>query len=61
VELYPSHIEKENKHFFYPSMNYFSAEEQQSMQSDFTFFNQDFTDKRYKEIVDSLIAFSDGH
>lgn len=61
VELYPSHIEKENKHFFYPSMNYFSAEEQQSMQSDFTFFNQDFTDKRYKEIVDSLIAFSVGH
>jgi hemerythrin-like domain-containing protein len=61
VELYPLHIEKENKHFFYPSMNYFSAQEQQSMQSGFAFFNRDFTDKRYKEIVDSLIAFSDSH
>ena len=31
VKLYPPHIEKEDKHFFIPILNYFSDEEQQAM------------------------------
>ena len=28
VKLYPEHIQKEDKHFFYPCMRYFSKQEQ---------------------------------
>ena len=31
VELYPRHIENEDKHFFIPVMNYFSPEEREAM------------------------------
>jgi hemerythrin-like domain-containing protein len=31
VEFYPKHIEKEDKHFFLPVMNYFSDEEKDDM------------------------------
>jgi hemerythrin-like domain-containing protein len=54
AELYPSHIEKEDEHFFYPSMRYFSEREQKDMLVNFIGFNQDFTDKRYKQIINSL-------
>ncbi len=54
VELYPVHIEKENNHFFYPVMAYFSDIEKEGMLKDFLSFNTDFTDKRYKQIINSL-------
>lgn len=54
VKLYPEHIEKEDKHFFYPSMEYFSDEEQEEMMEQFHLFNQNFTDKRYKQIIDQF-------
>ena len=54
VKLYPAHIEKEDKHFFYPVMKYFSEQEQKEMLDSFLSFNQDFTDKRYKQIINSL-------
>jgi hemerythrin-like domain-containing protein len=54
VKLYPVHIEKEDKHFFYPCMEYFSPQEQKTMLNDFTSFNQSFTDKRYEAIIDSF-------
>jgi len=31
ADLYPKHIEKEDKRFFYPSMEYFSKQEQEDM------------------------------
>ena len=31
VDFYPRHIEKEDKHFFLPIMNYFSPEEKEAM------------------------------
>lgn len=55
VKLYPAHIEKEDKHFFYPCMIYFSAQEQKDMLDGFLFFNQTFTDKRYKNAIDSQL------
>jgi len=53
--LYPAHIEKEDKHFFYPCMEYFSVLERQNMLTSFLEFNQNFTEKRYKQIIDSLL------
>ena len=54
IKLYPAHIEKEDKHFFYPCMEYFSEAERHNMMASFLFFNQNFIDKRYKQIIDSL-------
>lgn len=54
VKLYPAHIEKEDNHFFYPSMQYFTSEEQNQMQTSFTTFNQNFTDKRYQQTINQL-------
>jgi aminoglycoside phosphotransferase family enzyme len=31
VEFYPKHIEKEDRHFFLPIMDYFSKEEKEAM------------------------------
>ncbi len=52
--LYPTHIEKEDKHFFYPSMEYFSGIEQNEMMLNFVAFNQEFTDKMYKQIIRAI-------
>jgi hemerythrin-like domain-containing protein len=54
VELYPKHIEKEDKHFFYPSMEYFTQTEQRAMLTKFIDFNRNFTDKKYQQIVWAL-------
>ena len=54
IELYPKHIEKEDKHFFYPSMEYFTEKEQEDMLKKFLAYDQDFTDNRYKQIIENL-------
>jgi hemerythrin-like domain-containing protein len=54
VELYPKHIEKEDEHFFYPSMLYFNQREQEEMLDKFVKFDQDFTNKRYRQTVVTL-------
>jgi len=54
IELYPEHIEKEDKHFFYPSMTYFTEKEQQEMLQKFLEFNENFTDNRYKQTMETI-------
>lgn len=54
TELYPKHIEKEDKQFFYPAMQYFSQEEQNAMLKSSQQFDQDFTNKQYKQFVDTM-------
>jgi len=54
IELYPKHIEKEDKYFFYPSMQYFTGREQEQMLEKFHEYNQTFTDNRYKQIIETL-------
>lgn len=54
VELYPTHIEKEDEHFFFPSMKYFSQLEQEEMLNKFIEFNRDFTDKKYQQVIKTL-------
>jgi hemerythrin-like domain-containing protein len=54
IDLYPRHIEKEDKHFFYPSMAYFTEKEQKEMLRNFFEYNQNFTDNRYKLTIETL-------
>jgi hemerythrin-like domain-containing protein len=53
-DLYPKHIQKEDKQFFYPSMKYFTQQEQQNMLEKCLEFSRDFTDKKYQKIMKIL-------
>lgn len=51
VHFYPQHIEKEDKHFFIPIMNYFNQSEQESMLDEEQEFDRNFIHEIYKEKV----------
>ena len=51
VTIYPKHIEKEDKHFFYPSMDYFSKIEKDVMLDDFLNFDRKMIHEKYEVIV----------
>jgi hemerythrin-like domain-containing protein len=52
--LYPGHIEKEDKRFFYPCMEYFSREEQDNMLRSFYEFDQKMIHEKYQKVVAEL-------
>ena len=54
VEFYPKHIEKEDKHFFGPAMEYFSQEEQDKMLQEEYEFDRKFIHEKYKRIVEEM-------
>jgi hemerythrin-like domain-containing protein len=54
--LYPRHIETEDKHFFIPSMSYFTAEEQDDMLLESWEFDRQLVHQRYVEEVETLKA-----
>ena len=54
VNLYPAHIEKEDKHFFYPCMQYFSKQEQDKMLQEFWEFDQKMIHEKYQRVVENL-------
>ena len=49
--LYTKHIETEEKHFFYPAMDYFTEEEQAQMIQDFYEYDQTFDKEKYESMV----------
>jgi hemerythrin-like domain-containing protein/rubredoxin len=51
AQLYPGHIEKEDKHFFYPCMKYFAAPELDAMLQRFWEFDRTIIHEKYEEIV----------
>jgi len=51
ADLYPKHIEKEDKHFFYPCMNYFSLEEQNALLQQFYEFDREMIHEKYRNVV----------
>ena len=51
VDFYPQHIEKEDKHFFIPVMQYFSSEEKDSMLEEGFEFDKNLIHAKYKDIV----------
>lgn len=54
VELYPMHIEKEDKHFFFPSLNYLSEEEQKVMLDAFREYDRGMIHEKYNRVVEEM-------
>lgn len=52
--FYPKHIEKEDKHFFFPLMAYFSNEELDKMLQEFWEFDRKMIHEKYTRLVDML-------
>jgi hemerythrin-like domain-containing protein len=53
-EFYPRHIEKEDKNFFFPILDYFSKDEQDAMLSEFQEFDRNMIHEKYAKLVDAL-------
>jgi hemerythrin-like domain-containing protein len=47
--FYPRHIEKEDKHFFLPCMDYFSSAEKESLLREESEFDRNFIHRLYKD------------
>jgi hemerythrin-like domain-containing protein len=54
VELYPKHIEKEDKHFFFPVLDYFNSDEQDKMLQAFFEFDRNMIHEKYRKVVENL-------
>jgi len=54
VDFYPKHIEKEDKHFFLPVMDYFSQTEQNQMLQEGFEFDRGLIHQKYRELAHSL-------
>ena len=53
IALYPAHIEKEDKRFFYPIMDYFSDSEREAMLQEFNEFDRNMIHEKYGGLVES--------
>lgn len=53
-EFYPKHIEKEDKHFFLQSMDYFSKQEQADMFEQFREYDRSIIHEIYRNIVEKI-------
>ncbi len=51
VEFYPNHIEKEDKHFFIPCMEYFSEAEREGMLKEEWEFDKSLIHEKYRNMV----------
>ncbi|MBN2516420.1 MAG: hemerythrin domain-containing protein [Deltaproteobacteria bacterium] len=51
-EFYPRHIEKEDKRFFYPCLEYFSQNEQDEMLKEFWTFDRNMIHEKYRKVVE---------
>lgn len=56
ARFYPLHIEKEDKHFFYPCMEYFTKGEQDKMLLEFQEFDRSMIHEKYRKVVDRMEA-----
>lgn len=52
VGSYPGHIEKEDKHFFFPTQEYFSKREQDDMFREFEEFDAGMMHEKYSGVVE---------
>jgi hemerythrin-like domain-containing protein len=50
--LYPKHIEKEDKHFFYPILDYLSKEEQAAMLDEFNELDRKMIHAKYRDVIE---------
>lgn len=56
ISLYPPHIEKEDKRFFFPVMSYFTDQEQDEMLRDFWEFDRKMIHEKYQSVMEQLGA-----
>jgi hemerythrin-like domain-containing protein len=56
VEFYPKHIIKEDKHFFFPILEYFSREEQDKMIQEFWDFDRQMIHEKYTKLVEEFLG-----
>jgi hemerythrin-like domain-containing protein len=54
LKSYPVHIEKEDKHFFFPALEYLSLEEQAAMLDEFRAFDGSFIHEAYTGRIKAL-------
>jgi hemerythrin-like domain-containing protein len=54
IVFYPAHIEKEDKHFFYPCLEYLSKLEQDNMLEEFWEFDRNMIHERYQRAVEEM-------
>ena len=54
TDFYPRHIEKEDKHFFIPCMDYFTAEEKDAILQEGRDFDRELIHRRYREILNEI-------
>ncbi|TVM18695.1 hypothetical protein DPQ33_04250 [Oceanidesulfovibrio indonesiensis] len=54
TDFYPKHIEKEDKHFFFPVLEYFSKEQRQAMLDEYEELEKNLVNQRYKGMVEQL-------
>ncbi len=54
VEFYPVHIFKEDKHFFFPILDYLSPQEQSAMLQEFWEFDRKLIHEKYQSLVEQL-------
>jgi hemerythrin-like domain-containing protein len=52
VEFYPSHIAKEDKNFFIPTMKYFTQKEKDDMLQEFWAFDRNLVHEKYRKMVE---------
>ena len=56
--FYPKHIEKEDKHFFYPCQEYFNNDEQEKMLAEFWEFDRKMIHEKYNKVVEAYSLLS---
>lgn len=56
VNFYPGHIEKEDKHFFFPCLDYLSPQEQEKMLQDFYEFDRNMIHEKYAGVVEKFLG-----
>ena len=54
VSFYPMHIEKKDKHFFYPCLDYLSQQEQDIMLEDMWEFDRKLIHEKYENVTREL-------
>ena len=56
VDFYPRHIEKEDKHFFFPCLDYFTEAEQDRMLQEFRAFDRNMIHEKYRTMVENFLG-----
>ncbi len=55
--FYPQHIEKEDKHFFFPILDYCTQEEQETMLQEFYTFDRRMIHEKYNQVAGLLVKW----